>query len=205
MWIKICGMTSAAAVAAAVEAGVDAIGFVFARSVRQLTPQAAAVLAAAARGRVRCVAVMRHPTQVALEEMLELFRPDLLQSDAADFSALRLPALLERLAVVRSGEDLPAPLPPRLLFEGPASGSGAVSDWRTAGELAVHTELVLAGGLHAGNVAEAIATVRPYGVDVSSGVEERPGIKSVAAIAAFVAAARAARAVQQPLATEVPQ
>ena len=194
MWIKICGMTSAPAVAAAIEAGVDAIGFVFAESSRQLTPRAAATLAKAARTRVRCVAVTCHPSQRTLDEILNVFRPDVLQTDAADFATLRLPPGLERLPVVRAGEAVPAVLPQRLLFEGPVSGSGALTDFNAARALARRTALVLAGGLNAGNVAGAIAAVQPFGVDVSSGVEERPGLKSTAAIVKFVAAARAAAA-----------
>src|SRR5215470_6004503 len=194
MWIKICGVTSPAAVEAALEAQVDAIGFVFAGSVRELTPAVAATLARPARGRVRCVAVMQHPTQEAVDEVLRTFAPDLLQSDAGDFARLRLPATLDTLAVVREGAALPVPLPARLVFEGPASGRGRVSDWSIAAGLAPHTELVLAGGLSEANVAAAIAQVHPFGVDVSSGVEESPGVKSPAAIARFVAAVRAADA-----------
>lgn len=193
MWIKICGMTTAAAVEAALEAHVDAIGFVFARSVRELTPESAAALAGPARGRVRCVAVTRHPTQAAVDEIVQLFAPDILQSDAEDFRTLRLPAALETLAVVRAGGTVPLPLPGRILFEGPASGRGAVSDWSAAAALARHTQLVLAGGLNALNVAAAIAQVQPFGVDVSSGVEELPGVKSPAAIVSFVEAVRGAR------------
>ena len=193
MWIKICGMTTAAAVAAALEARVEAIGFVFARSVRELVPESAAVLARPARGRVRCVAVTRHPTQAAVDEIVRVFAPDLLQSDAEDFATLRLPATLETLAVVRDGGALPLPLPGRILFEGPVSGRGAVSDWSVAAALARRTQLVLAGALNAVNVAAAIAQVRPFGVDVSSGVEERPGVKSPAAIMSFVGAVRGAR------------
>jgi phosphoribosylanthranilate isomerase len=174
MWIKICGMTSPAAVEAALEAQVDAIGFVFASSPRELTPAVAATLARPARGRVRCVAVMQHPTQAAVDEVLRIFAPDLLQSDAGDFARLQLPAALDRLAVVREGAALPVPLPARMVFEGPASGRGKVSDW---------------------SIAAAIAQVHPFGVDVSSGVEDSPGVKSPAAIARFVAAARAADAV----------
>jgi phosphoribosylanthranilate isomerase len=193
MWIKICGLTTAAAVAAALEAHVDAIGFVFASSVRELAPESAAALARPARGRVRCVAVTRHPTQAAVDEIVRVFAPDLLQSDAEDLAQLRLPAALETLAVVREGGALPLPLPGRILFEGPASGRGAVSDWSVAAALARRTQLVLAGGLNALNVGAAIAQVRPFGVDVSSGVEERPGLKSPAAIMSFVAAVRGAR------------
>ena len=83
-------------------------------------------------------------------------------------------------------------MPRRVLFEGPRSGSGAVSDWNAARDLARRTQLVLAGGLNAGNVAAAIAAVRPFGVDVSSGVELEPGIKNPLEIAGFVRAARAA-------------
>jgi phosphoribosylanthranilate isomerase len=192
MWIKICGLTTAAAVEAALEAHVDAIGFVFARSVRELMPENAAALAGPARGRVRCVAVTRHPSQAAVDEIMKVFAPDILQSDVEDFRTLRLPEALETLAVVRAGGAVPLPLPARILFEGPASGRGAVSDWSAAGALARRTQLVLAGGLNARNVAAAIAQVQPFGVDVSSGVEELPGVKSPAAIVSFVEAVRGA-------------
>jgi phosphoribosylanthranilate isomerase len=200
MWIKICGMTTPDAIATALEARVDAIGFVFAESPRQVTPEAAAQLARPARGRVRCVAVTRHPKQPALDEILRVFRPDVLQTDHADLAGLRLPPTLELLPVVRSGEG-GAALPPRVLFEGPASGTGTTSDWNAARRLALRTQLVLAGGLDSDNVAEAIAAVRPFGVDVSSGVEARPGVKSPLRIMQFIAAARAAAAL---LASEDP-
>jgi len=192
MWIKICGMTSAAAVSTALAAGVDAIGFVFASSPRRLTPRAAAALARPVRGRLPCIAVTRHPAQAAVDEIVADFAPDLLQTDSADFERLRLPAELGRLPVMRAGEKLPAVLPARILFEGPASGTGTVSDWNAARALAARTELVLAGGLNAGNVAAALSAVRPFGVDVSSGVETQPGVKSPAEIVRFVTAVRAA-------------
>jgi phosphoribosylanthranilate isomerase len=194
VWIKICGLTTPDAIAAALEAGADAIGFVFAASPRQLTPEAAAQLARPVRARLRCVAVMRHPGQLALDEVLRVFRPDVLQTDAGDLAGLRLPAALELLPVVRSGSAAPAPLPPRMLFEGPLSGSGAAGDWGTARRLSSRSELVLAGGLDADNVAAAICAVRPFGVDVSSGVEARPGVKNPLKILQFVYAARAAAA-----------
>jgi phosphoribosylanthranilate isomerase len=79
-----------------------------------------------------------------------------------------------------------------LLFEGPVSGSGEVADWEQARELATQTRLILAGGLTPDNVGEAIGIVRPYGVDVSSGVEIAPGHKDPERIRRFVAAVRAA-------------
>jgi phosphoribosylanthranilate isomerase len=190
MWIKICGMTTPEAVTAALDAGVDAIGFVFAKSVRQVTPEQASLLAAPARGRIRCVAVTRHPSQHDIDRILTHFNPDILQTDAADLRSLHLPNHLELLPVVRNAED-GADLPARLLFEGLASGTGMTCDWTAARQIARRAELVLAGGLNPNNIASAIAEVRPFGVDVSTGVEARPGVKSPAQIAFFVTAARA--------------
>jgi phosphoribosylanthranilate isomerase len=193
MWIKVCGMTSPEAVEAALAAGVDAVGFVFATSVRRVAPARARELAEPARGRVACVAVTQHPEPRLLQEILAVFEPDLLQTDALDLAAVAPGALrCGVLPVVRSGAALPQPLPARLLFEGPVSGTGETADWARARELAGRTELVLAGGLRPANVAAAIGRVRPYGVDVSSGVESQPGVKSPALILEFVEAARAA-------------
>jgi phosphoribosylanthranilate isomerase len=199
-WIKICGMTSVEAVAAALEAEVDAIGFVFAPSARRVTPERAAELARRARDRVSCIAVTRHPTQAEVDEIVNVFRPDVLQTDIEDFDQLRLPDTLPRLPVLRAGADtaICGPLPARLLFEGPQSGTGRVSDWQQAALLARQTRLLLAGGLNAANVAAAIASVRPAGVDTSSGVESSPGIKSPAKMAEFVRVARAAFAQLEP-------
>jgi phosphoribosylanthranilate isomerase len=193
-WIKICGMTSEAAVAAALAAGVDAIGFVFAPSMRQVSAARARELALPARDRVSCIAVTQHPTQLLVDEIVNIFRPDVLQTDIEDFAELQLPNTLPRLPVLRAGvaTAVCGTLPARLLFEGPHSGAGKTSDWEAAATMARQTRLVLAGGLTTDNVAAAIARVRPAGVDTSSGVEARPGVKSAAKIAAFVATARAA-------------
>lgn len=201
LWIKICGLSRAADVAAALDAGADAIGFVFASSRRQVSVHHAFELARPARDKaVKCVAVMHHPTQAQLDEVSLVFQPDVLQTDIEDLCMLHLPGQLEVLPVIRSsragtsaaharGQALP---PGRLLFEGPRSGSGELADWRGAARLARVARLVLAGGLSPGNVAAAIATVHPFGVDVSSGVEVAPGIKDPARIHAFVHHARAA-------------
>ena len=189
MWIKICGMRTAEAVAAALDASVAAIGFVFADSPRRVTPREAALLAAPARGKLRCVAVTRHPDQRQVDEILAEFRPDVLQTDARDLARLRLPRELERLPVLRDSNTAEA-LPTRLLFEGPSSGAGRLCDWNVARKVARRTELVLAGGLDPDNVAAAIVAVRPFGIDVSSGVESSPGVKDPSAVARFVAAVR---------------
>jgi phosphoribosylanthranilate isomerase len=192
LWIKICGMTDARAVGAALAAGADALGFVFAPSARRLSAAAAALLARPARGRAACVAVMRHPQQREVDEVLQEFAPDVLQTDWPDLGQLALPPTLTCLPVLRSGMEWPARLPARVLFEGAVSGAGALCDWNAAGALAARTQLVLAGGLDPTNVAAGVAAVGPWGVDVSSGVEASPGSKDPAAIVRFIAAARGA-------------
>jgi phosphoribosylanthranilate isomerase len=192
MWVKICGLTTPEAVSAALEMRVDALGFVFAQSPRRVTPEFAARLAKPARGRARCVAVTSHPVQSEIDEMLKVFAPDVLQGDLAGLAGLRLPASLEQMPVVRAMKAAPTVLPGRILFEGAVSGAGIAADWDAAAALALRTELILAGGLDSANVGAAIGAVRPFGVDVSSGVEERPGVKSPAEIVRFVLAVRAA-------------
>jgi len=178
LFIKICGMTTPAAVSAAVACEVDAIGFVFAQSVRRVTPQRATELATSARHKVACAAVMRHPTRAEVDDVLRDFRPDFLQTDLEDLDTLNLPRELAVLPVLRPGPRPVCAIPRRVLFEGPVSGSGQTTDWDAAAELATRLEVILAGGLNPDNVAAAVRHVRPFGVDVSSGVEEAPGIKS---------------------------
>ena len=208
IWVKICGLTTRDAVEAAVAAGADAVGFVFAPSKRQVTASQATQLAQGVPRRIPRVAVMLHPTQSQLDEVWSAFRPDVLQTDVEDLATLRVPMGLAVMPVVRSGvrlkpdpQESPGfglPVGPalaghkRILFEGPVSGIGSTSDWHGAAQLARTTQLVLAGGLNATNVADAIAAVRPFGVDVSSGVEASPGIKDPARIHEFVRRARAA-------------
>ncbi len=192
LYIKVCGMTTPAAVDAALSCEVDAIGFVFAESVRRVTPQLANALALPARRRIACVAVTRHPTRALVNEILRDFKPDILQTDLADIAELDLPRELSVLPVMRPGPRSACELPRRILFEGPVSGSGRTTDWDAAAELALRAEVILAGGLNPRNVVAAIKHVHPFGVDVSSGVEEAPGVKNTQLIEQFVAAARVA-------------
>ena len=189
-FVKICGMTDAVAVEAALRAGADAIGFVFAPSVRRMMPVDAARLARPARGRALCVAVTQHPDAATLQAVFAEFAPDVLQTDAEDLAQIALPAGVRAWPVLR-GAGTPAP-GARVLFEGPRSGTGRTADWSTAARLARGCELILAGGLSEANVAAAIEDVRPFGVDVSSGVEAAPGRKDPALVKSFVKAARAA-------------
>ena len=192
LWVKVCGLTSPDAVAAAVAAGVDAVGFVFAESKRKVTAQRAAELARAVPKHIVRVAVMLHPSQQQLDEVWSVCHPDVLQTDIDDLPALQVPKGLQVTPVLRAGRELPNPLPARLLFEGPVSGTGETTDWTAAAKLASRTQLILAGGLTPANVAAAITVARPFGVDVSSGVEVQPGVKDPAKIHEFVRNARAA-------------
>jgi len=181
LFIKLCGMTTAEAVHAALSCEVDAIGVA-----------RASELAVPARRKLACVAVTRHPTRAAVDAILSGFKPDILQTDVEDLDTLDLPKSLSVLPVVRPGAQAACAVPRRVLFEGPVSGSGQTTDWDEAAGLAGRMQVILAGGLTAQNVAAAIRRVRPFGVDVSSGVEQGPGIKSPQKIEQFVAAARAA-------------
>lgn len=187
-------MTTPEGVDAAVAAGVDAVGFVFfPRSKRYVTPADAARLAARVPKAILKVAVFLHPSQAELDAVLGMFRPDIVQTDHEDFAGLTVPPGMTVLPVLRSGGHLPNPLPKRVLFEGPVSGTGTTADWSSALTLARRCEVILAGGLTPANVVEAIRVVAPFGVDVSSGVEQSPGIKDPARIAEFVRAARQQR------------
>jgi phosphoribosylanthranilate isomerase len=192
LFVKICGMTTPAAVDASLACEVDAIGFVFAQSVRQVSTHRANELAGPARHKVACVAVTRHPTRAQVAEILRDFKPDILQTDIDDLDTLDLPQTLSVLPVMRPGPQRACMLPGRVLFEGPVSGSGQTTDWDTAAELALRSQVILAGGLNPVNVGIAVRRVRPFGVDVSSGVEESPGVKDSGKIEQFVAAARMA-------------
>lgn len=191
--MKICGIRDAGMAAVAVEAGADAVGFVFAESPRRVTPAEACAAAAAIPGGVSKVAVMRHPAADAWAAVCREFAPEVLQTDAGDFASLDVPAEVARWPVLREGVaaagDVPAGV---FVYEGPSSGSGQTVDWSRAAAFARRGRMILAGGLTPDNVAAAIAEVRPWGVDVSSGVECAPGQKDADLIREFIGAVRAA-------------
>lgn len=190
--VKICGLSHVESVRAAVAAGADALGFVFAESPRQVSARHAALIASHIPQHILRVAVMRKPTVEQWQEVEAIFCPDVLQTEFADFNYLDVPPDIRRWPVVRQGSSLPRPLPDTFLYEGVSSGRGERVDWPAAAALARKARMVLAGGLNSSNVATAMAEVRPWGVDVSSAVESAPGIKDPDLIHAFVAAVRAA-------------
>lgn len=193
IFVKICGLNDAADVAAAVEAGANAVGFVFAESVRKVTPQQARAATKDMPTDVQRVAVMRHPSNDECQVVLEEFKPDVVQTDAKDFDSLDIPTHIARWPVYREGSAaLDDELPDIFLYEGTNSGAGETVDWSRAAEVAMRGQMVLAGGLAEDNVRTAIQAVQPWGVDVSSGVESLPGCKDHELIRRFVSAARAA-------------
>lgn len=204
MFVKICGLMNELHVQVAVEAGADAVGFVFADSIRRVQPLQAARIASCVPETVMRVAVMQHPSNEEWQEVLRDFSPDVLQTDAADFQNLDVPASVECWPVHREGNMVPDTLFPdgnrvsgtvfsgTYLYEGARSGSGETVDWSRAAELAKSGNMILAGGLSVRNVAEAISIVRPFGVDVSSAVESAPGEKDSQRIREFIIAAKTA-------------
>lgn len=208
--VKICGLRTAEHALAAVAAGADMLGFVFAPARRQVSPEVAAAIANAVRaapgGRDICltgVFVNEAPARVAAIAAACGLDAVQLSGDEpiADLGALAGLLVLKavRLAGAPAEQEWLASEPGAgvlLLVDahipGVYGGAGVAANWELAAQLAVRRPIVLAGGLTPENVADAIRRVRPWGVDVSSGVET-DGAKDSAKIRAFVAAARAER------------
>jgi phosphoribosylanthranilate isomerase len=190
--VKICGMTDAQAIDAAVRAGADAVGFVFADSPRRISPQHARLISKGLAPGVLRIAVMLHPDNDAWQEVLDVFQPDVLQTDASDFQYLDVPQNILRWPVIREGDTVNT-MPAQFLYEGRQSGRGETIAWDLAAKLARRGRMILAGGLDAGNVGAALAMVRPFGVDVSSAVESAPGRKDPQKIRDFINAVRTAQ------------
>jgi phosphoribosylanthranilate isomerase len=195
-WIKICGLRDASTIEHCLALQVDALGFVFAPSVRQVTVTEALRLAKPARGRAQIVAVLRTAT-ADLPQIIKEFDPDYVQIDhdaIGSISPLRSEAPSQPrawLPVFREGVVRLDALPAFMLYEGKDSGQGQLANWTEASVCAARTRVVLAGGLTPDNVGQAIDRVRPFGIDVSSGVERERGVKCPTLIKEFVMAARA--------------
>ena len=104
VFVKICGLKSSEHVKAAIDAGADAVGFVFAESVRRVTPAEATKISVNVPSHIKRVAVMLHPTNSEWQEVLKGFAPDVLQTDAEDFTSLDVPDSIERWPVHREGK-----------------------------------------------------------------------------------------------------
>jgi len=207
-FVKICGLRTIEHALAAAEAGADMLGLVFAASRRQVSPEQAAMIAEAVRAtpHARKISLIGLFVNEIPERMLAIARQcglDAIQlsGDEAREVANHLPgiSLLKSIRLDGTPSEtgwLEGNLAPgmRLLVDahvpGSYGGAGVLADWDRAATLARQQGIILAGGLTPENVDAAIRQVRPWGVDVSSGVET-DGIKDAAKIRAFVAAARA--------------
>lgn len=197
--VKICGITSEGDALLAVGLGADAVGFVLAPSPRQVTPAVAGDIVKRLPHDVLTVGVFRDESP---ERVVEI-------ANTVGFGAVQLhgherpeEARWVRDRVACTIKAFPAGDPTigrfadfgadYLLVDGPSPGSGSVFDWRLAEGVVDPNRMFVSGGLHAGNVADAIARLRPRGVDVSSGVEAVPGTKDPQRLRAFIRSAREA-------------
>lgn len=203
--VKICGLRSAEHALVAADAGADLLGFIFAPSRRQIAPADVAGIALAVRARPaggpQLVGVFVNETPERIRALAHECGLDAVQLSGDEpfgyADALRDLSLLKAIRFDGGDEErrwAAAELPHvRLLVDahvpGAYGGAGVVADWTHAAELARRRPILLAGGLDPANVPAAIEQVRPWGVDVSSGVET-DGVKDSAKIRAFVAAAR---------------
>jgi phosphoribosylanthranilate isomerase len=208
--VKICGLSSAATLEAALDSGADMVGFVFFEpSPRNLSPGEARALGAEVRGRAQKVALTVDANDAKLEAIVDALAPDILQLHGNETPA-RVGAIRARFGIpimkaigVASGADLAkskayASVADTLLFDAkPApeavlpGGNGQAFDWSILRGLAADRPWMLSGGLDPSNVGDALTATGASGVDVSSGVESAPGMKDPARIAAFIAAVRA--------------
>jgi len=200
--IKICGTTSEDDALLAVAMGANAVGFVFAPSPRQISPQRAAdIVKRLPREEILTVGVFRDDAPRRVVEVVYAAGLQAAQlhgretPDETVWVRQRIPMVIKAFPAgdprVARAEDYGADA---VLLDSANPGSGEVFDWALAGDLPEGQRLVIAGGLHAGNVAAAVSKVKPWGVDVTSGVEAVPGMKDPMKVKAFVEAAKRAEA-----------
>ena len=193
--IKICGITNTADALAACEHGADALGFVFAPSPRQISPEAAREIIRSIPPFITMVGVFVDEPADRVREIVRFCKLDAVQlhgNESPDYIAgLGMPAI--KGFRVKNKVTIDCIYQFKLKWflldtymPGTAGGSGRSFDWTIAADAARLGRMILAGGLTADNVTTALATVRPYAVDVSSGVEIAPGKKDHGKIQQFI-------------------
>lgn len=200
MFVKICGVTSEEDALLAVAMGADAVGFVFAPSSRQIQPVRAGDIAKRLPPEVLTVGVFRDEAPTRVVELMHragLRAAQLHGNESiADVAYVRehISFVIKAFAAGSGSLDHAVEYAcDATLVDSTTPGSGKVFDWSLAEDAPPRVKrLILAGGLTPDNVAEAIGKVRPWGVDVSSGVESAPGQKDPRLMRSFVANARAA-------------
>lgn len=185
--VKICGLSTKEAVEQAVKSGADYIGFVFAKSKRQVGIKQASHLAQFIPETVQKVGVFVSPTLLELQEAISQVPLDLVQIHGEfadeDFEKLDVPSI-RAISVEKTLEEIETKAD-FLLFDAPLAGSGKTFDWELLKDENIEKPYFLAGGLTVDNVKQAITFFRPYAVDVSSGVET-DGKKDLLKIMRFI-------------------
>jgi len=197
--VKICGICDAAGAAAAVEAGADLIGFHFCSSQRRVTPEEAKAIIEALSLRPTIVGVFIDQDADEVRQIAEFAGLDLLQlhgSESPGFEAGRpvMKVLKVRDGQVPDAEGWPDPVMLDSWSVDQRGGTGQVWDWELARPLLAARKVFIAGGLEPGNVGKVVSGFKPYGVDVSSGVESSVRVKDPDKVRAFVHAVRLAEA-----------
>ena len=196
--VKICGITNVDDALHSVDAGADALGFVFATSKRQVNPPTAQLIISKLPPFVKTVGVFVNESLFEIQKIQNETKIDLIQlsgDESEDFAAFFGPEAIKTLHVSPNTQLNTNSYPYNTLLLDTAQGSmkggtGKVFDWRLAVEVARARRGILAGGLNTDNVAEAIQTVKPYAVDVSSGVEKEPGRKDHVKVTTFIKRAK---------------
>ena len=187
--IKICGIKRLDDLECAIQNGADLIGFVFVKSSpRYIEPSSVSNLLQSVSEKIKTVAVMQHATQNSLDSILDSFKPTYIQTDANDFLSLDLPSNIKKIRVYREQEDFDLSSiddESLALLEGPISGSGQMVNKEFLKKACKRKRLLIAGGLSPENIHSILKEVKPYGVDVSSGVESSRGNKSKEKIIQF--------------------
>jgi phosphoribosylanthranilate isomerase len=197
--VKICGICDAAGAAAAVEAGADLIGFHFCSSQRRITPEEAKAIVDDLSLRPTIVGVFIDQEEDEVRQIAEFVGLDLLQlhgSEPPGFEAGRpvMKVLKVKDGQVPDAEAWPDPVMLDSWSADQRGGTGLAWDWELARLLLATRKVFIAGGLEPGNVGKVVSGFRPYGVDVSSGVEASVRVKDPDKVRAFVHAVRLAEA-----------
>ncbi|TPM28003.1 phosphoribosylanthranilate isomerase [Mesorhizobium sp. B2-3-5] len=210
--IKICGLKTDQAMAAALAGGASHVGFIFfAKSPRYVEPAEAGRLREAARGKALAVAVTVDASDAFLDEIVKAMQPDMLQlhgsetpGRVAELKARHRLPVMKALPLSEAADlDRIKPLigvADRFLFDAKPprgselpGGNGVAFDWRILAGLDAGVDYMLSGGLNAANIGDALRLANPPGIDISSGVESAPGVKDPGLIEQFFRAVRAAR------------
>lgn len=211
MFVKICGTTSEEDALLAVAMGADAVGFIFAPSQRQVTATLARDITRRLPPEILTIGVFRGHSEERIVELVDQAGLKGAQlsgretPEQTQFVRRRVPFVIKVFSdsnVTRAreyGADI-------VMLDNATPGSGVVFDWRLAEGVPPGEKLLLAGGLTADNVSDAINQVRPWGVDVATGVESKPGVKDPRKLRAFIAAAKSAlpEAEREPAASRGP-